>query len=72
MPIILATQETEIRRIVVKNQIEQIVHETLFGKKKIHHTKGLVEWLKLQALSSNPFLYCKKKRTRGKLLKHKK
>jgi hypothetical protein len=29
MPIILATQEAEIRRITVLNQLRQIVHETL-------------------------------------------
>jgi hypothetical protein len=28
MPIILATQEAEIRRIMVQSQPEQIVHET--------------------------------------------
>jgi hypothetical protein len=28
-PAILATQETKIRRIVVQNQLEQIVQETL-------------------------------------------
>jgi hypothetical protein len=32
MPIILATQEAEIRRIVVQSQPRQIVHETLFQK----------------------------------------
>jgi hypothetical protein len=39
MPIILATQEAEIRRIMVKSQPRQIIHETLFGKN--HHKKGL-------------------------------
>jgi hypothetical protein len=29
MPIILATQEAEIRKIVVESQPRQIVHETL-------------------------------------------
>jgi hypothetical protein len=29
MPVILATQEAEIRRIVVQSQPEKIVHETL-------------------------------------------
>jgi hypothetical protein len=33
MPIILATQEAEIRRIMVQSQHGQIVSETLFGKK---------------------------------------
>jgi hypothetical protein len=32
MPIILATQEAEIRRIVVRSQLGQIVRETLFQK----------------------------------------
>jgi hypothetical protein len=40
MPVILATQEAEIRRIGVQSQPGQIVHET-------HHRKGLVEWLKV-------------------------
>jgi hypothetical protein len=31
-PIILATQEAEIRRILVQNQPRQIVHETLSQK----------------------------------------
>jgi hypothetical protein len=37
MPIILATQEAEIRRIKVQRQLGQIVHETLSRKKKTHH-----------------------------------
>jgi hypothetical protein len=32
MPVILATQEAEIRRIVVRSQPWQIVHETLSQK----------------------------------------
>jgi hypothetical protein len=32
MPVILVTQEAEIRRIVVQTQPRQIVHETLSGK----------------------------------------
>jgi hypothetical protein len=52
MPVILATQETEIR-LEVQSQLGQIVpqHPIL---KKTYHKKGLVEWLKVQALSSNP------------------
>jgi hypothetical protein len=51
---LLATQEAEIRRITVWSQPRQIVHKTLSGKKKIYHKeKGLVEWLKVEALSSN-------------------
>jgi hypothetical protein len=34
MPVILATQEAEIRRIGVQSQPRQIVHETLSQKKK--------------------------------------
>jgi hypothetical protein len=33
IPIILATQEAEIRRIMVQSQLGQIVHETLSQKK---------------------------------------
>jgi hypothetical protein len=29
MPVILATQEAEVRRIMVQNQLRQIVHKTL-------------------------------------------
>jgi hypothetical protein len=43
MPVILATQETEIRRIVVPSQLGQIVRETL--PQKTLHKKGLAEWL---------------------------
>jgi hypothetical protein len=32
MPVILATQEAEIKRLAVQNQPEQIVHETLSQK----------------------------------------
>jgi hypothetical protein len=45
MPIILATQEVEIRRIAIQSQPRQIVRETL--SQKTHHKKGLVEWLKV-------------------------
>jgi hypothetical protein len=34
LSVILATQEAEIRRIIVQSQPRQIVHETLFGEKK--------------------------------------
>jgi hypothetical protein len=47
-PVILATQKAEIRRITVRSQPRQIVHETLSQKKKkTHHKKGLMEWLKV-------------------------
>jgi hypothetical protein len=51
MPVILTTQEAENRRIAVQGQLGQIVHETYL--KKTLHKKGLVEWLKVQALSSD-------------------
>jgi hypothetical protein len=46
MPIILATQEAEIRRIAVQSQPEQIVCKTLSWKKK-NQNIGLAEWLKV-------------------------
>jgi hypothetical protein len=45
MPIILATQEAEIRRIMVPGQPGQIVHETLSQKNPSQ--KGLVELRKV-------------------------
>jgi hypothetical protein len=45
MPVILATQEAEIRRVVVQGQLRQIVCDTL-SQKKTHHKEELVEWLK--------------------------
>jgi hypothetical protein len=45
-PVILATQEAEIKRIAVRSQPEQIVHEILSQKKTLHK-KVLVEWLKV-------------------------
>jgi hypothetical protein len=45
MPVILATQEVEIRRITIQTQPGQIVHET--PSQKNNHKKGLVEWFKL-------------------------
>jgi hypothetical protein len=46
MPIILATQETDIRRIAVQSQPRQIVQMRPYLE-KTHHMKGLVEWLKV-------------------------
>jgi hypothetical protein len=43
LPVIRATQEAEIRRIVVWSQPRQIVLETL--SQKTFHKKGLVKWL---------------------------
>jgi hypothetical protein len=42
MPVILATQEAEIRRIEVRSQPRHIVPETL-SRKNPSHKKGLVE-----------------------------
>jgi hypothetical protein len=60
MPVILATQEAEIRRIMVQSQPGQTVCETL--PQKNPSQKGLVEWLKVYALSSNPSTANKKKK----------
>jgi hypothetical protein len=46
MPIILATQEAEIRRIVIQNQPGKFVRPYL--EKKAFTKKGLVEWFKVQ------------------------
>jgi hypothetical protein len=46
MPVILATQEAEIRRIEVPSRPKQIVPETL-ARKNPSQKKGLVEWLKV-------------------------
>jgi hypothetical protein len=46
IPIILATQEAEIRRIAVESQLGQIFLRDLISK-KTHHKKGLVKWLKV-------------------------
>jgi hypothetical protein len=45
MPVILATQDAEIKRIAFLIQLGQIVRKTLVLK-NIHRKKGLVEWLK--------------------------
>jgi hypothetical protein len=46
MPVILATQEAEIRRIMVQSQLRQTVCETL-SRKNPSQKKGLVEWLEV-------------------------
>jgi hypothetical protein len=61
-PAILATREAEIRKIMVQSQPRQIVHKTLSQKNRTQ--KGLAEWLKVKALSSNPRT-SKKKRSLG-------
>jgi hypothetical protein len=60
MFVIVATQETDIRRVVVQSQPGQIVCETLSGKYPSH--KGLAEWLKVKALSSSSSNAKKKKK----------
>jgi hypothetical protein len=47
-----ATQETEIRRIKVRSQPGQIIHETILQQNSSQ--KLLVEWLKVKALSLRP------------------
>jgi hypothetical protein len=42
MPVILATQEAEIRKITVQSQVCQIIPYL----EKTQHKTGLVEWLK--------------------------
>jgi hypothetical protein len=55
MPISLATQEAEIKRTMVRSQPQHAVCKTLSQKKKKKNiTKKGYEWLKVQALSSNP------------------
>jgi hypothetical protein len=44
MPVILATQEAEIRRIAVRSQPRQMVCKTL-SQKNLSPKRGLVEWL---------------------------
>jgi hypothetical protein len=46
--VILATQEAEIRRIAVQSQLREPI------LKKAYHEKRLVEWLKVEVLSSSP------------------
>jgi hypothetical protein len=45
-PVILVTQEAEVRRIVVQSQPRQIVLRYPISKKPITN-KGVVEWLKV-------------------------
>jgi hypothetical protein len=59
-PIIPATQEAEIRSIVVQSQPRKTVLETL-------HKKGLVKWLKVYALSSSPSAAKKKNKVLSSL-----
>jgi hypothetical protein len=52
-PVILSTKEAEIRRIEVGSQPGQNRSRDPISKKPFTK-KGLVEWLKVKALSSNP------------------
>jgi hypothetical protein len=60
IPVILTTKEAKIRRIMVRSQLGQIVHETLSRKlpnqKKVGGLAQVVELLpsKYEALNSNP------------------
>jgi hypothetical protein len=49
MPVILATQEAENKRIAVRSQPGQIVYKTL-SQKTLNRNRAL-EWLKVKALS---------------------
>jgi hypothetical protein len=51
MPVILATQEAEVRRITVQASLGKWFTKP-YVKKPYH--KKLAEWLKVKALSSNP------------------
>jgi hypothetical protein len=61
-PIILATQEAEIRRITVRSQSGQIVLQDPLLKKPITKN-GLVKWLKVKALSLSLSTAKKKKKS---------
>jgi hypothetical protein len=67
MPVIPATQEAEIRRIVVQSQPGKIVQDPILKKKNLK--KGLVECLKVYVLSSNPSTTKKKKPVLGEGMK---
>jgi hypothetical protein len=45
MPIILTSQDTEQKKMVVQSQPRQMVHETL--SQKTFHKTELVEWLRV-------------------------
>jgi hypothetical protein len=54
-PVTLATQEAEIRRILVQSQLREKLHKTL-SQRYFSQKRGgeLTEWLKVKALSSSP------------------
>jgi hypothetical protein len=63
MPVILATQEAEIRQITVQSQPRQNSSQDRILKKKKNHEKGLVEWLKVGPEFKPQ--HCKKKKKMG-------
>jgi hypothetical protein len=63
MPVILATQDAEIRRIEVQSQPGQIVHETL--SQETLHKKRPVEWFKVLGPKFKPQYKEKKKKIQG-------
>jgi hypothetical protein len=66
MPIILATEETEIRKTMVRSQPGQIVHETISRKKKSQKRAGGVA--RSVGLNSSPRYLKKRKKERKKLI----
>jgi hypothetical protein len=46
-PVILATQEAEMKKNAVQNQGSKEFARPYLGKKKKNHKKGLAEWLKV-------------------------
>jgi hypothetical protein len=60
MPVIIAAQEAEKRRITAQSQSRQIVHKTLSQKNP--SPKGLEVWFKVKALSSSPSTAKKKRK----------
>jgi hypothetical protein len=64
--VILATEEAEIRRITVRSQPRKIFRETFLEKPFVKI--GLVEGLKVKALSSGPSTTKKKKEKEGGLI----
>jgi hypothetical protein len=65
MPVIPATQEAEIRMIMVRSQ-PQANSSLRPYLEKTHHKKGLAEWLKVKALSSSSKTKKKKKKKKKK------
>jgi hypothetical protein len=63
MPVILATQKAEIRKVAVQSQPREIVHKTLSQKTL---QKKVVKWFKVKALRSSPSTAKKKERERKK------